>query len=210
LLNEGGVYAIACLRGGGEKGKPWHEAGMLDKKQNVFDDFAAGAEYLIAQKYTNATRLAAQGRSNGGLLVGAVLTQRPELFRAVDCHVPLLDMIRYDRFGYPPWTAEYGSAAQSRVAFEWLLAYSPYHRAEQKQAYPAVLLVAGSADTNVVPMHARKMVARLQANTSSDRPIVYQETPWGHEATLSLTHQIQDATNTFSFLCEQLGITVSP
>ena len=170
FLEKGGVLAIANLRGGGEYGEDWHQAGMLGKKQNVFDDFIAAAEWLIEHKYTNRDQLAIQGGSNGGLLMGAVLTQRPDLFQAVVCQVPLLDMLRYQQVpdrpacGYP----EYGSADDPEQ-FKWLYAYSPYQHVKDGTAYPAVLLEAAESDSRVDPLHARKMAARLQAATSSDR-----------------------------------------
>src|SRR5205814_7128205 len=139
-LERGGVYAIPNLRGGGEYGEDWHRAGMLANKQNVFDDFIAAAEWLIANRVTTSARLAISGRSNGGLLVGAALTQRPDLFRAVVCGVPLLDMIRYHHFRIAAlWIPEYGSPDDPE-AFRWLSAYSPYHHVRDGVAYPAVLL----------------------------------------------------------------------
>jgi prolyl oligopeptidase len=175
-MEHGGVYAVANLRGGSEFGEDWHRAGMLEKKQNVFDDFIAAGEYLIAQKYTDKDHLAIQGGSNGGLLMGAMVTQRPDLFRAVVCAVPLLDMLRYQNFQIAKlWIPEYGSSEDAKQ-FEWLYAYSPYHHVKQGQEYPAILFLTGDTDTRVDPMHAKKMAALMQAEakngSSKDRPIL--------------------------------------
>src|SRR5258708_1182547 len=152
---QGGVYALPSLRGGGEFGEAWHQAGMLDKKQNVFDDFIAAAEWLIANKYTSSQELAIAGGSNGGLLVGAALTQRPDLFRAVICAVPLLDMVRFYKFLVARfWVPEYGSA-EDPEQFKFIHAYSPYHRVRPGTNYPAVMFVTGDANTGVAPLHAR-------------------------------------------------------
>ncbi|MCK4656775.1 MAG: S9 family peptidase, partial [candidate division Zixibacteria bacterium] len=162
-LRNGGVLAIPHLRGGGEYGEEWHKAGMLANKQNVFDDFIAAAEYLIEKGYTNAEKLAIWGGSNGGLLVGAVETQRPDLFKAVVCGNPLLDMIRYQDFLIAKlWIAEYGSS-DDPDQFEYIYAYSPYHHVEDGTRYPATLTLTSDSDARVDPFHARKMTARLQA-----------------------------------------------
>jgi prolyl oligopeptidase len=180
-VEAGGVYAVAMLRGGSEEGEEWHRAGMLGRKQNVFDDFHAAAEYLISAGITSAGRLAAWGGSNGGLLVGAALTQRPELFTAVVCSAPLLDMVRYERFGLgETWNTEYGTAA-SAVELPWLLGYSPYHRVTDGVAYPAVLFTVFTNDTRVHPMHAYKMCAAVQHATASERPVLLRaEAQVGH------------------------------
>jgi prolyl oligopeptidase len=173
LLDAGGIYVDVQLRGGNEFGEDWHRDGMLEKKQNVFDDFIAAAEYLIAEKYTSTEHLAIQGGSNGGLLMGAVLTQRPELFCAVICQVPLLDMLRYQNFQIAKlWIPEYGSSDDPKQ-FEYLYAYSPYHHVKQGTLYPATLLMTAESDTRVDPMHAVKMAALLQAQAANgpDRPI---------------------------------------
>ena len=171
-VEAGGAYAIAALRGGSEEGEEWHRAGMLDRKQNVFDDFHAAASWLIASGVTSAERLAAWGGSNGGLLVGAALTQWPSLFSAVVCSAPLLDMVRYERFGLgETWNTEYGSAS-SATELPWLLGYSPYHRVADGVAYPAVLFTVFTNDTRVHPLHAYKMCAALQHATSSSRPVL--------------------------------------
>lgn len=206
-LDRGGVYAIANLRGGGELGREWHAAGRLGKKQNVFDDFIAAAEYLIASGYTKPAKLAIEGGSNGGLLVSACLTQRPDLFRAVNCAVPLCDMLRYHRFSIARnWIPEYGSS-DDREAFDWLRAYSPYHNVKPGVPFPAVLLLTGESDTRVEPMHAYKMAARLQAGTSSDRPIYLRvETKAGHGAGKPLTKRIEEEADKWTFLFQQLSV----
>jgi prolyl oligopeptidase len=200
-LERGGLYALPNLRGGGEYGEAWHRAGMLDKKQNVFDDFIAAAEWLIANKYTRPERLAIKGGSNGGLLVGTALTQRPDLFGAVICAVPLLDMLRYDRFQIARlWIPEYGSA-ESAEQFRWLYAYSPYQHVRPGTAYPAVLLTTAESDSRVDPMHARKMAALLQASTSSEAPILLRtETRAGHGIGKPLGKAIEEETDGWSFL----------
>jgi prolyl oligopeptidase len=206
-LERGGVFCVANLRGGGEYGENWHQAGMLGNKQNVFDDFIAAGEWLVANKYTNRDRLAISGGSNGGLLVGAALTQRPDLFRAVVCRVPLLDMLRYHHFRIAKlWIPEYGSADDAEQ-FKWLHAYSPYHRVRDGAAYPAVLFTTAESDSRVDPMHALKMAARLQAASSADRPILLRvESKAGHGAGKPLSKTIDEQADVWSFLCWQLGV----
>ena len=210
-LEHGGVYAVANLRGGAEFGEDWHRAGMLDKKQNVFDDFIAAAEYLISEKYTDKDHLAIQGGSNGGLLMGAMITQRPDLFRAVVCAVPLLDMLRYQNFQIAKlWIPEYGSAEDPKQ-FDWLYAYSPYHHVKAGAEYPAILFMTADTDTRVDPMHAKKMAALMQAEAkngaSKERPILLRiETKAGHGAGKPVTKQIEEGTDTYSFLFWQLGM----
>jgi prolyl oligopeptidase len=171
-VEAGGVYAVAGLRGGSEEGEEWHRAGMLDRKQNVFDDFHAAAEYLIAEGITSRSRLAVWGGSNGGLLVGAAVTQRPDLFSAAVCSAPLLDMVRYERFKIgETWNVEYGSAAKPEE-LGWLLGYSPYHHVRDGVDYPAVLFTVFSNDTRVDPLHGYKMCAALQHATASGRPVL--------------------------------------
>jgi prolyl oligopeptidase len=205
---SGGVYAIPNLRGGGEFGEKWHKAGMLDKKQNVFDDFIAAAEWLIANKYTNPSKLAISGGSNGGLLVTAAMTQRPDLFQAVVCGYPLIDMVRYHKFLVARfWVPEYGSS-ESPDQFKYIHAYSPYHRVKQGTKYPAVLFITGDADTRVDPLHARKMTALVQAATGSDRPVLlHYDTKAGHAGGVPVSKQIEDLTDELSFLFWQLGVT---
>jgi prolyl oligopeptidase len=208
-LDAGGVYALANLRGGGEYGEAWHRAGMLGNKQNVFDDFIAAAEWLIGRGYTRPERLAISGGSNGGLLVGAVLTQRPDLFKAVVCQVPLLDMLRYQNLRIARlWIPEYGSAEDAEQ-FRWLYAYSPYHRVRPGERYPATFLLTAEGDSRVDPMHARKMAARLQAATASEAPILLRvETAAGHGQGKPRSKQLEEATDVWSFLFWQLGVSV--
>jgi prolyl oligopeptidase len=210
-MEHGGIYAVANLRGGAEFGEDWHRAGMLDKKQNVFDDFIAAGEYLIAQKYTDKDHLAIQGGSNGGLLMGAMITQRPDLFRAVVCQVPLLDMLRYQNFQIAKlWIPEYGSAEDAKQ-FDWLYAYSPYHHVKPGVEYPAVLFMTGDTDTRVDPMHAKKMAALMQAEAkngdSKEKPILLRiESKAGHGQGKPITKQIEEGTDMYSFLFWQLGV----
>jgi prolyl oligopeptidase len=210
-LEHGGIFAVANLRGGAEFGEDWHQAGMLEKKQNVFDDFISAAEFLISQKYTDKDHLAIQGGSNGGLLVGAAFTQRPDLYRAVVCQVPLLDMLRYQNFQIAKlWIPEYGSAEDSKQ-FDWLYAYSPYHHVKQGTRYPAILFMTADTDTRVDPMHAKKMAALMQAEAangqSRERPILLRiETKAGHGAGKPITKQIEEGTDIYSFLFWQLGV----
>jgi len=210
-MEHGGVYAVANLRGGAEFGEDWHRAGMLDKKQNVFDDMIAAAEHLIAEKYTDTDHLAIQGGSNGGLLMGAMITQRPDLFRAVVCQVPLLDMLRYQNFQIAKlWIPEYGSA-DNPEQFKWLYAYSPYHHVKAGTEYPAILFMTADTDTRVDPMHAKKMAAEMQDEAkngaSKTRPILLRiETKAGHGAGKPVTKQIEEFTDVYSFLFWQLGV----
>jgi prolyl oligopeptidase len=205
-LEAGGGFAVVNLRGGGEFGEQWHQDGMLLKKQHVFDDCIASAEYLIAQGYTKPERLALRGGSNGGLLVGAVLTQRPDLFRAMICQAPLLDMIRYVDFGSgKTWISEYGSP-ENEAQFRALLAYSPYHHVVKGTAYPAVLFCTDANDDRVDPMHARKMVAALQAATSSPHPVLLRiETQGGHGGSDQVKKSIELGADLWSFLIHEMG-----
>ncbi len=212
-VESGGIFAFANLRGGGEFGEEWHRAGRLERKQNVFDDFTAAAEWLIANRYTNPARLAAMGGSNGGLLVGAALTQRPDLFRAIFCGAPLLDMIRYHkRLLGPMWISEYGSADDPEQ-FRYILAYSPYHNVQNGTRFPAVMFMTGDSDTRVDPMHARKMAAMLQWATSSDsdeRPILlHYRTDTGHMAGLAVDATIDDSADQLAFLFRELKVSDS-
>jgi prolyl oligopeptidase len=204
---SGGVYALPNLRGGGEFGEKWHKAGMLQNKQNVFDDFIGAAEWLIKNKYTNPAKLAISGGSNGGLLVGAAMTQRPDLFQAVVCSYPLLDMIRYQNFLIAKfWVPEYGSS-ENAEQLKYIYAYSPYHHVKKGEKYPAVLFVTGDADTRVAPLHARKMTALVQASTGSDRPVLlHYSTKAGHSGGLPVSQIIEDQTDELSFLFWQLGV----
>jgi prolyl oligopeptidase len=210
-MEQGGVYCVANLRGGGEYGEEWHQAGMQARKQNVFDDFHAAAEWLIAKKYTRPEKLAISGGSNGGLLVGAALTQRPELFRAVVCSYPLLDMVRYHKFLVARfWIPEYGSSDDPEQ-FRTLLAYSPYHNVKEGGKYPATLFITGDADTRVDPLHARKMAALLQAKTGSDRPVLLRyDTKLGHTGARPVSKSVEDLADEMSFLLGELCATEKP
>jgi prolyl oligopeptidase len=210
-MEHGGIYAVANLRGGAEFGEDWHRAGMLDKKQNVFDDMIAAAEHLISEKYTDKNHLAIQGGSNGGLLMGAMMTQRPDLFRAVVCQVPLLDMLHYQDFQIAKlWIPEYGTS-ENAEQFKWLFAYSPYHHVKAGTEYPAILFMTADTDTRVDPMHAKKMAALMQAEAkngaSHTRPILLRiESKAGHGAGKPVTKQIEEFTDVYSFLFWQLGV----
>ena len=206
-LERGGVLAIPNLRGGGEYGEAWHQAGMLARKQNTFDDCIAAAEWLIREGYTRPARLALAGGSNGGLLAGALLTQRPELFRAVVIQVPLLDMLRYHLFLIARlWIPEYGSADDPEQ-FRWLRAYSPYHNVRDGVAYPAVLLATAESDTRVDPMHARKMTARLQEATSSGLPVLLRlEARAGHGAGKPINKLVEELADSWGFVMNELGM----
>jgi prolyl oligopeptidase len=209
-FEDGGLFALPNLRGGGEYGERWHEAGMLARKQNTFDDFIAAAEWLIANGYTTPAKLAIQGGSNGGLLTGAALTQRPELFRAAFVQVPLLDMLRYQQFLMARyWVPEYGSA-EDPGQFAFLHAYSPYHRVRPGTRYPAVFLTAGEHDTRVHALHARKMAALLQASTTSDpsdQPVLlWVDREAGHGQGKPLNLRLRDVVDQRLFAMWQLGV----
>jgi prolyl oligopeptidase len=205
-LEQGGWFALPNLRGGGEYGENWHEQAMFEKKQNVFDDFFAAAEYLIDNKYTSPAHFAITGRSNGGLLMGAAFTQRPELFSAVLCGYPLLDMLRYQKFlvgSY--WVTEYGSSDNAKQ-FPFLLKYSPYQNAKPGNSYPAIMFFTGDSDTRVDPLHARKMTALMQALSKSDRPVLlHYSVSGGHSAGVSVDQQVQDDADQLAFLWTETG-----
>jgi prolyl oligopeptidase len=205
----GGTYAIAGLRGGFEHGEEWHLAGRRGNKQNVFDDFAAAADWLVASSLACRERLAIVGGSNGGLLVGATLTQRPDLCRAVWCAVPLLDMIRFPQFLIAKlWTDEYGDPVEADE-FAWLHAYSPYHRVVNGTCYPAVLLTSAEGDTRVDPLHARKMAAQLQRSSScqDERPILFhQEGRAGHGVGKPVGKRADEQADVLAFLSWQLPV----
>ena len=207
FVNRGGVYAIACIRGGGEYGEQWHQDGMMFKKQNTFDDFIAAAEYLIAEQYTNTDKLAIQGGSNGGLLVGAVLTQRPDLFKAAICAVPLLDMIRFHKFLIARyWIPEYGDP-DIKADFQNILTYSPYHHIRLGVNLPTTLVTAGENDTRVDPLHAKKFVAALQNNVGQKNPIfLYMNFDSGHGSGQSTTQMINNLEFKMRFLMRELGM----
>jgi prolyl oligopeptidase len=210
-VENGGLFVDVNLRGGGEFGEAWHRAGMLGKKQNVFDDFLSAAQWLIGNHYTQPSHLAIMGGSNGGLLVGAAFTQRPDLFQAVLCMHPLLDMLRYEKFMEAQyWVSEYGTA-EDPAQFKYLAAYSPYQNVKAGAKYPAVLLMSGDGDTRVDPLHARKMAARLQAATASDRPVLLRyDTQAGHVAGLPISKQIDQLTDEGEFLLWQLQVRLAP
>jgi len=208
FMERGGVYALANLRGGGEYGKAWHEAGILDRKQNVFDDFAAAAQYLIAQRWTSPAHLAIGGRSNGGLLVGATANQHPELFAAAFPAVGVMDMLRYHTFtiGWA-WAGDYGTS-ETQAGFRTLYAYSPYHNVRTGVKYPAVLVTTGDHDDRVVPGHSFKYTAALQAATSKDgvaegRPVLIRiDSKAGHGAGKPVTKLIEEETDKLAFLLQ--------
>tara|TARA_R110002072_G_scaffold42064_21_gene118865 strand:- start:127395 stop:129569 length:2175 start_codon:yes stop_codon:yes gene_type:complete len=207
---NGGVYAVANLRGGGEYGNAWHEAGMLEKKQNVFDDFIAAGEWLVDNGYTNPDQLGIAGGSNGGLLTGAVVVQRPDLFSAVISSVPLLDMVRYQNFLMARyWVPEYGTA-ENPDQYEYIRKYSPYHNVKPGTKYPAVLFATGENDTRVHPLHARKMAAIMQASTGSDlndEPILlWVDRDAGHGGGKPLHLRIRDVADQRMFMMWQLGM----
>jgi prolyl oligopeptidase len=206
-VERGGVYVLANLRGGGELGEAWHRAGMLESKQNTFDDLYAVLEHLIERGYTSSEHLGIMGGSNGGLLVGAAMTQRPELMKAVICVYPLLDMVRYHKFLVARfWVPEYGSS-EDPEQFEWLYSYSPYHNVEPGVAYPATLFITGDGDTRVAPLHARKMTAMVQAHNEGDSPIMLRyHTKAGHSGGMPVEQQIEDGTEILAFLSWQLGL----
>ena len=207
FINRGGVYAIACIRGGDEYGESWHEAGMLERKQNCFDDFIAAGEYLVAEGYTNPERLAARGGSNGGLLTGAMITQRPDLFKAVICAVPLLDMVRYHKFLIARyWIPEYGDPDNAED-FRNILQYSPYHNIRAGVDLPETLVIAGENDTRVDPLHAKKFVAAIQNNPGQVSPfMLYMDFDSGHGSGKSTEQQITDLEYQMRFVMNALGV----
>jgi prolyl oligopeptidase len=204
----GGVWAVANLRGGSEHGEEWHRAGMRERKQNVFDDFAAAAEHLVAAGWTTQAQLGVMGGSNGGLLVGATVTQRPHLAAAVVCSAPLLDMVRYELFGLGrTWNDEYGTA-EDPTELGWLLGYSPYHAVREGTAYPAVLFTTFESDTRVHPLHGRKLAAAMQQATTSAAPIVLRrETSVGHGAR-AVSRTVGLAADQLAFLAEHTGLAL--
>jgi len=209
-MAQGGWFALPNLRGGGEYGESWHKQGMFEKKQNVFDDFYAAAEYLIAQHYTSAAHFAISGRSNGGLLMGAAMTQRPDLFGAIWCGFPLLDMLRYQKFEMGRlWTSEYGSA-ENEKDFAYIRKYSPYQNVKPGTAYPAIMFFTGDSDTLVDPMNARKMAALMQAaeaeQGAKQRPILlHYSLKGGHSAGVSAAQLVDDYADQLAFLWTETG-----
>ena len=207
-VEAGGVWAVANLRGGGEEGEEWHRAGMLGHKQNVYDDFHSAAEWLISNGWTTADQLAVNGGSNGGLLVGAAITQRPELFAAAVCSAPLLDMVRYEQFGLgATWNVEYGSA-EVPEELAWLLAYSPYHRVVEGTDYPATLFTVFDGDTRVDPLHARKLCAALQHATSGDRPILIRAEPDVGHGARAVSRSIDLSVEVLAFTAASTGLAL--
>jgi prolyl oligopeptidase len=209
-LDHGGIYVVANIRGGGEYGEAWHTAGNLTRKQNVFDDFIASAEYLIAQHYTSTPKLAVMGGSNGGLLMGAVLTQRPDLFRAVSSSVGIYDMLRVELDPNGAFnTTEFGTV-KDKAQFEALYAYSPFHHVKDGADYPAVLMMTGDNDGRVNPAHSRKMIARLQAADPHGKPILLRTTAAaGHGIGTALDEVINEQTDNFAFLFHELGVDLA-
>jgi len=210
-MEQGGFFALPNLRGGGEYGETWHKAGMFEKKQNVFDDWFAAAEYLLANKYTTRARLAITGRSNGGLLMGASMTQRPDLYGAILCGYPLLDMTRYQKFLVGRWwTTEYGSADNPEQA-AYILKYSPYQNVRPGVKYPAIMFLTGDSDTRVAPLHARKMAALMQATVMAEpenerRPVLlHYDVKAGHSAGVSVTQLVNDTADELAFLWNETG-----
>ncbi|MGA8937651.1 MAG: prolyl oligopeptidase family serine peptidase [Acidobacteriaceae bacterium] len=210
-MEQGGFFALPNLRGGGEYGETWHKAGMFEHKQNVFDDWYAAAEYLVANKYTTTNRLAITGRSNGGLLMGASMTQRPDLFGAIFCGYPLLDMTRYQKFLVGRWwTTEYGSADNPKQA-AYILKYSPYQNVRPGVKYPAIIFFTGDSDTRVAPLHARKMAALMQATVMAEpeaerRPILlHYDVKNGHSAGISVDQLVSDMSTEVGFLWNETG-----
>lgn len=208
-LENGGVYAVANLRGGSEYGEEWHEAGMLERKQNVFDDFAAAAEWLVENKYTRKEKLAIMGGSNGGLLVATSMVQRPELFGAVICAVPVTDMLRYHKFTVGRyWVPEYGNAEENAEHFQFLYAYSPLHNVKEAVAYPPTLIATADTDDRVVPLHAKKFAATIQAAHTGDNPILLRiETKAGHGAGKPTAKVIEEQSDIFAFLFKIFGMS---
>ncbi len=206
ILEQGVVYASANLRGGGEYGEEWHQQGMKLKKQNVFDDFIAAAEWLIANKYTSSARLAISGGSNGGLLVGAVMNQRPELFRVAVPQVGVMDMLRFQKFtiGWN-WIADYGSS-DNADEFKALYAYSPLHNIKAGGKYPATLITTADHDDRVVPAHSFKYAAAMQALASKESPVLIRiDTKSGHGAS-NLKKQLETTADVYSFILQNLGV----
>jgi prolyl oligopeptidase len=211
-LEQGGIYAVPNLRGGGEYGKEWHNAGTQMKKQNVFDDFIAAAEYLISKKYTSSDYLAIRGGSNGGLLVGATMTQRPDLMKVALPAVGVLDMLRYHTFtAGAGWAYDYGTAQDSQEMFEYLLGYSPVHNVKKGSSYPATLITTGDHDDRVVPAHSFKFAAELQSKQSGNNPTLIRiETDGGHGAGTPISKTIEQYADIFGFTFFNMGYDKLP
>jgi prolyl oligopeptidase len=201
------VYVVANIRGGGELGEDWHKAGNLTKKQNVFDDFAAAAEYLIKEKYTRPEKLAIQGGSNGGLLMGAMITQHPDLVRAVVSQVGIYDMLRVELAPNGAFNVTEFGTVKDPEQFKALYAYSPYHRVVDGTKYPSILMMTGANDGRVAPYHSRKMVARLdEANKSKNLILLRTSSSAGHGIGTALDERIKQLADTYAFLFAQLGM----
>ena len=212
FVEQGGIYAVVNLRGGSEYGEEWHKAGMLHNKQNVFNDFIGAAEHLVNQKYTNPSRIAIRGGSNGGLLVGAAMTQRPDLFKVAIPQVGVMDMLKYHRFtiGWA-WAVEYGNADSSLADFNNLYKYSPLHNLKDGQSYPATLITTADHDDRVVPAHSFKYAARLQEAHEGDNPVLIRiESKAGHGAGKPTGKQIEEAADIWSFVMHNLGMKFTP
>ncbi|HIA36072.1 MAG TPA: S9 family peptidase, partial [Flavobacteriales bacterium] len=211
-MEQGGIYAVPNLRGGGEYGKAWHDAGTQMKKQNVFDDFIAAAEYLIENKYTSKNYLAIRGGSNGGLLVGATMTQRPDLMKVALPAVGVLDMLRYHTFtAGAGWAYDYGTAEDSNEMFEYLKGYSPVHNVKQDVEYPATLITTGDHDDRVVPAHSFKFAAQLQDKQTGSNPVLIRiETDAGHGAGTPVSKTIDQYADIFGFTLYNMGFSTLP
>jgi prolyl oligopeptidase len=208
-LEMGGVYVVANIRGGEEYGEEWHQGGILGNKQNVFDDFIGAAEYLIAEGWTSTPRLLINGGSNGGLLVAACLLQRPELFGAVVCRVPVTDMLRYHKFTVGRyWVSDYGNAEADPEHFRFMYEYSPLHNVEPGATYPPTLITSADTDDRVVPSHAKKFAATLQAADSGRHPILLRvEMKAGHGGGKPMTKVIEEYADIYSFVLKTMGIS---
>jgi prolyl oligopeptidase len=209
LLEQGGIYAVANLRGDGEYGEKWHVAGTKLQKQNVFDDFIAAAHYLIDEKYTSSERLGISGGSNGGLLVGAAMTQQPNLFKVAFPAVGVLDMLRYNKFtAGAGWAFDYGTAEDNKEMFEYLYKYSPYHALKEGTSYPATMVTTADHDDRVVPAHSFKFAARLQEYNKGDNPVLIRiETNAGHGAGKPTDKIIQEQADKWAFMFQNMEIS---
>jgi prolyl oligopeptidase len=211
LFEQGFIYAVANLRGGGEYGEPWHQQGNLTNKQNVFDDFEAAARHLIARKYTSSPKLAIEGGSNGGLLMGATLTQHPDLMRAVVSHVGIYDMLRVELSPNGVFNIVEFGTVKNPDHFRALHAYSPYHHVTDDVKYPPVLFLTGANDPRVDPMQSRKMTARLQAATASGEPVLLRTSSnSGHGGDTALSEKIEQTVDVYAFLFDRLGVQFRP
>ena len=210
FLENEGVYVLVNLRGGGEYGEEWHRGGMLEKKQNVFDDFIAAAEWLVENKYTNPQKIAIDGGSNGGLLVAACMLQRPELFGAVVCEAPLIDMLRYHKFTVGKyWVSELGNAEENPEHFKFIYAYSPLHNVKEGVSYPPILITSADTDDRVVPAHAKKFAAALQTKSTGDNPVLLRvETKAGHGQGKPTSKRIDESSDIYTFLFKILGMSI--